>query len=184
MQKQSGFTLIELFVVLAIAAILAMLAVPSFKSMIQSNTISSSVNTFMSDLRFARSEAIRLGGAVTICRSDTPEDPAATCNAAGSGGWRSGWIVFNDLNNDAARANTEPVLRVQPRIASIDEITEVGGTPAYVFTFTTTGRLKNASALTTVQFGGSTYASAVRRMVCVTLGGRARIAGDGSSSCT
>lgn len=58
MNRSRGFTLIELLVEMAIAAILIALAAPSFKRLIQSNTISSNVNTFMADLRFARSEAI------------------------------------------------------------------------------------------------------------------------------
>jgi type IV fimbrial biogenesis protein FimT len=63
MEKQRGFTLIELLVVLAIAAILVMLSAPSLSRMIKSNSMASGVNSFMSDLRFARSEAIRLAAA-------------------------------------------------------------------------------------------------------------------------
>ena len=55
MKKSMGFTLLELMVVLSIIAILTMMAVPSFKQMIQSTTISSAVNTFLADMPYARS---------------------------------------------------------------------------------------------------------------------------------
>ena len=110
MQKQHGLTLIELMVVLAISAILAFLAAPSFTSAIRSNAISSTVNTFLSDMRYARSEAIRLGGGVVLCRSDAPEDAAPACGTGhgpGNNGWVSGWFIFHDLDNDGALRCTE-----------------------------------------------------------------------------
>ena len=59
MKRSSGFTLIELLVVMAIAAILVALAVPSFTTLVRSTNLASAVNTFLSDTRFARSEATR-----------------------------------------------------------------------------------------------------------------------------
>ncbi|MCL1481799.1 MAG: GspH/FimT family pseudopilin [Marinobacter sp.] len=73
MYKSSGFTLLELMLVIAIVAILIAFAVPSFQWMIQKVTISSNVNTFLSDMRYARSEGIRRGGGVVLCRSNAPE---------------------------------------------------------------------------------------------------------------
>jgi type IV fimbrial biogenesis protein FimT len=54
-----GFTLIELMVTLAVAAILLALAVPSFKSLIDKYKLTSAVDTLYSDFQFARGEAIR-----------------------------------------------------------------------------------------------------------------------------
>ena len=59
MRSSRGVTAIELATVIAILAILSALAGPSFVNLIRSNNVSSVVNTFMSDMRFARSEAIR-----------------------------------------------------------------------------------------------------------------------------
>ena len=58
MRSSRGVTAIELATVIAILAILSALAGPSFVNLIRSNNVSSVVNTFMSDMRFARSEAI------------------------------------------------------------------------------------------------------------------------------
>ena len=185
-KKSSGFTLLELMVVLAIAAILATMAAPSFTRLIQSNTMSSTVNTFLADMRYARSESIRRGGGVVMCRSDAPEASIPVCNN-GSGsngnGWVSGWIIYLDANNDGTISATE-LLRVQERITSMNSIVEMKLNPTAKFQFTATGRLLNLSSATTLQFGGNpVFANDVQRTVCVSLGGRTRIAGDGTAAC-
>jgi type IV fimbrial biogenesis protein FimT len=182
MRHSRGFTLIELMVVLTIAAILLGLAVPSFTRLIQSTTISSNVNTFLADVRFARSESIRLGGGVVMCRSSSPEAANANCGTGSSAGWESGWIIFQDLDNSLTRVSTEPLLRAQGPITSIDSIAESGASTK--FAFTATGRLRNlSSGATTLQFGGGNYANDIQRVVCVNLSGRARIAGNGTTAC-
>ena len=186
MKKSSGFTLIELMVAIAIVSILMTLAVPSFIQMFQSNTISSNVNNFLADMRYARSEAVRRGGGVIMCRSDAPEAASPVCGSGsgpGTNGWVSGWIIFHDVDGDGTRiaSSTDPVLRVQSPITSMDSILEGSSTK---FRFTATGRLQNLSSSgTTLQFGGGSYANTVQRVVCVRVGGQARIAGDGYSSC-
>jgi type IV fimbrial biogenesis protein FimT len=184
MKNQRGFTLIELLVVLAIAAILVMLSAPSFSRLIKSNSMASGVNTFMSDLRFARSEAIRLGGGVVMCRSDAPEAASPACGAGagpGNRGWVSGWIVYHDLNTNGTVDANEPILRVQAAIKTVDSIDSGGASPK--FRFAPTGRLLDAASASTLTFGGSDFTSDLKRVVCVSFGGRARIAGDGSTSC-
>lgn len=183
MRPSRGFTLIELLVVIAIVAILTTLAAPSFKNLIQSNAMSGAVNTFMADMRFARSEAVRRGGGVVMCRSNAPEATNPTCSGGSTIGWESGWIIFHDLNNNGAKTSSEPLLRAQGPITSIDSINEPGA--ATVFKFTATGRLQNlAGGATHLQFGGGNYANTAQRLVCVSIGGHARIAGDGNASCT
>jgi type IV fimbrial biogenesis protein FimT len=185
MRKQRGFTTVELLIVMVISAILVALAAPSFSRLLKSNSMASGVNTFMSDMRYARSEAVRRGGAVVMCRSDSPEAANPVCNTGagpGGNGWVSGWIVFHDLDNSQNRNGSEPVLRVQIPITSVDSAVESGG--SYKFRFTATGRLQNLSGVATLQFGGGAFTNDLQRMVCVSIGGRARIAGDGTASCT
>jgi type IV fimbrial biogenesis protein FimT len=184
MEKQRGFTLIELLVVLAIAAILVMLSAPSLSRMIKSNSMASGVNSFMSDLRFARSEAIRLGGGVVMCRSDDPEGASPACGSGGGPGgkgWVSGWIIFHDLNTNGAINSNEPILRVQAPFSSVDSISDANTSKK--FRFAPTGRLLDAASATQMTFGGSQFTSDLQRVVCVSFGGRARIAGDGTTSC-
>lgn len=184
MKKHGGFTLIELMVTVAILAILLGIAAPSFESVIKSSRMASAVNTFLSDARFARSEAIRRGGGVVMCRSDAPEKAKPSCGAGsgpGGNGWVSGWIIFHDLNNDLNYDTGEPLLRVQSKVTSVDSIAESNSTK---FQFTGTGRLRNLNGSTTLQFGSNdNFSNTQQRVVCINLGGRARIAGDSYASC-
>lgn len=183
MSKSRGFTLLEVLVVIAIVGILVGLAAPSFKSMIQSSTMTSTVNTFLADMRYARSEAIRRGGRVVMCRSNLPETTQACNGTTGAtNGWQSGWIIFHDLNGNGAKDAGEPVLRVQAPFAAMDSMVETNASPSYSFGFNPTGRLPLSSA-TTIQFGGGNFANTVQRTVCVNVGGRARISGDGFATC-
>ena len=59
LQRQRGMTLVELLVTLVIAAIIAIIAVPSFTGFLARQRLTSDVNEIISVLSFARSEAIK-----------------------------------------------------------------------------------------------------------------------------
>jgi len=76
-------------VVIAIIAILAMLAAPSFNEAMLSNKLAGYSNNFVASALLARSEAIKRNATVTLCRSAD----LSTCSS--SGGWQQGWIVMS-----------------------------------------------------------------------------------------
>jgi type IV fimbrial biogenesis protein FimT len=182
MHKSAGMTLIELLVVMTIVAVLASLVAPSFQNMITTSRVSSAVNTFLSDMRYARSEAVRRGSRVVICRSDAPEAASPSCSSTSSRGWAGGWLIFEDRDGLGTYSSTDILLRVQAAMPSPDSIiaTGAGGTS---FTFVGFGRLTGQTGVSTLTFGGSSIASSRQRVVCVGQSGRPRIAGDGSTSC-
>lgn len=169
-------------VVVTLVALILTLAAPSFARLARSAAISSGVNQFLADMRFARSEAVRRGGGVILCRSDEPESPGAACSAGpGNQGWASGWIVFHDLDGNGVRNGDESLLRIQAPHSGIDTIS-TGGTPT-TFRFGATGRLLAPGQIASLHFGGTGLDAEIRRVVCVSAGGRARIAGDGTATC-
>ena len=62
----SGFTLLELLVVLAIAALAATLVVPNVPGLIGSNRLAAATDTTLAVLREARARAIAAGEAVAV----------------------------------------------------------------------------------------------------------------------
>lgn len=96
--RLKGFTLIELMVAVAILAILLAVGVPSFQSFIASSRLTTANNDFVSAMALARSEAIRRGSRVTVCKSAD----GSTCTDAG--GWHQGWLVFADTTRAGASA--------------------------------------------------------------------------------
>jgi type IV fimbrial biogenesis protein FimT len=134
--------------------------------------MSGNVNSFLSDMRYARSEAIRRGGVVVMCRSNAPET-TLSCdgNTGATTGWQTGWIIFDSQNN---------VLRRQGPITNMDSILDPATSPSpdYKFNFNAAGRLPGGAGR--INFGGSRFPTTAQRVVCIGVGGRARIAGDGS----
>src|SRR5260370_35878093 len=111
MSRQTGFTLTELMVFVAIVAILLGIGVPSYRYIPNSYRMSAEVNGLLGDLQYARAEAIKEGQTVTTCVS------ANGTACTGGTAWANGWIVFSDPNANATVDAGETVLRVQNAFA-------------------------------------------------------------------
>lgn len=120
MQGQGGFTLFELIITMAIAAIVFGWAAPTFSTMIQDNRISGQSLDFITSLNLARSEAIKRSTPVTLCKSANGQDCVVD---GGTTDWGQGWIVFTDNNGNQTRDNGEPILRVHGSLAGNNRLT-------------------------------------------------------------
>ncbi len=84
-----GFTMVELMVVVAIVAVVASVAVPSFKKMVTGSGVRAAVNDWTLAMQTARSEAVRQRTPVILC----PSADGATCATTSVGAFAQGWIV-------------------------------------------------------------------------------------------
>lgn len=104
--QNRGFTLIELMVTLAIAAILATLSV-SIPKLLQHETITSEVNNLIADLSLTRSEAVKTGEQVLICKSQDLTQCSNNIN------WDAGRLIFIDKNKNYQKDPGEQIIRVR-----------------------------------------------------------------------
>lgn len=85
--SEAGFTLIELMVTLAVAAIMMTMAVPSFTAMTKNNRLTTQTNQLVTALNLARSEAINRRSTINVVATDA----SSTSNE-----WGKGWnVVIN-----------------------------------------------------------------------------------------
>ena len=117
----TGFTLIELLMGVALLGILLALGVPNFTELLKKNTRAATLNEALGFFQFARSEAIKRGITVTLCKSTD----GAGCVTTGH--WEGGWLVFidpdedavvEDNNGDGAIAYGVEILKVKPALES------------------------------------------------------------------
>lgn len=100
--------MLELMITLSIAAILATIAVPSYQSMMVQSRLSTQSNEFLTALHYTRSEAIKRGMRVTMCKSSSDTDCTSGSN------WQDGWIVYSDGGTAGIRDGTDQILRTFP----------------------------------------------------------------------
>lgn len=107
-----GFTIIELMFTILVLVLLMSLAVPSFIDTINNSRITAQNNDFVTALNFARSEALKRVGTVTVCAS------ANSTNCSGATNWSTGWIAFTDLNSDGTLNGADTLMQAWPATSS------------------------------------------------------------------
>lgn len=127
--RQRGVSLLELVIVLAIAAILMSVAMPSFQNAMLNAKGNSVTSSLIGSLQYARSEAIKQSDRVSVCARATDTTCCVNCTD-----WADGWLVFTDSGPNVGvvdAAEDEQVLRV------VQELPE--GSDVMTLAKTTTG---------------------------------------------
>ena len=91
-RHMGGFTLVELMIVLVIAAVLLAIAAPGFRTLLERNRLQSASSNLFTSLMLARSEALKRNQPVWVCKG------ATSCSTGDEGVWEGGWIVHMDPN--------------------------------------------------------------------------------------
>jgi type IV fimbrial biogenesis protein FimT len=126
---QRGYTIIELMITVTVLGILLGVAVPSFLDTVRNNRLISQNNEFIGALNYARSEALKRGGSVSVCSSTDQ----LTCS--GTTNWTTGWVTFSDPNDNGILDGADVLLQ-----------STAAGPPEYTL---------NSTNLTFVRFGPS-----------------------------
>ena len=105
----AAFTVVELVVALAIAALLATAAFPAFSDWLAAYQLANHARHLAESMTRARTEAIRRGHRVNLCKS------ADRQQCADQDRWDAGFVVFVDANHDGRIDADEPVLGIEGR---------------------------------------------------------------------
>lgn len=145
------------------------IGVPSYRYVTASNRLATEINSLLGDLQYARSEAVREGQSVTVCAAQSTNPASPSCAASGTAAWQSGWIVFEDVNNDGTIDSGDPVLRIQNAFASSDTL--VSSPATSTVTFNREGFAHLGSATTVITLHESTGNSGYARCLDITQAG-------------
>ncbi|MBF0284293.1 MAG: GspH/FimT family pseudopilin [Magnetococcales bacterium] len=134
----SGFTLLELLIGMAVVGVITAFALPNFTEMMRKARLNSLSSTFVASLNLARSEAVKRGKNVTVCRRNS------SANSCG-GDWMQGWIIHEGTY---AAAPAAAILRTQDAPSGTSTTLSGGTSFANSITFAPSGRVAAAGTFT------------------------------------
>jgi type IV fimbrial biogenesis protein FimT len=167
-RRFAAFTLIELMIALALAAILVATVAPNWRAFLATSEIRDRSEALMRALSVARSEAIKRGARVDVC----PSVDRVRCAASAT--WEAGWLTFVNESNTAQPASDATILGREAAAAT--GITIAGNRPVgdYI-SFTSLGHARrHDGALQMGTFTICRRGQAARRVVLAN-SGRVRI---------
>jgi|TARA_B100000497_G_scaffold58179_1_gene66168 type IV fimbrial biogenesis protein FimT len=99
----TGYSLIEIIIVMAIASIMMNLAVPSVTKIYHRSQATAMINWLVGTIHFTRHAAVNYGTTATLC-------PSVNVSIGCGGEWHNGVIVFLDHNRDAKINGRDKIL--------------------------------------------------------------------------
>lgn len=174
--SETGLTLVELMVTVAVVAVLSAVAIPSFGAFVDSQSVKAASQSLLEDFRLARSEAIKRSARVGLCASST----GTSCG--GTGLWKDGWMVYHPSSPSGTFTPGDEIIRVQGAFKNIASIAPASGETKERFTFEATGWAKLATQTFWVVPKGA-GAEAAKRLICVSNNGRASLQAREATAC-
>lgn len=181
-RRQAGVTLVELMATVAVLAITASIAIPSFSEMVKNNRITTASNELLTTLTLARSAAITNRTVAVVCPSNNPFADQPACG----GTWTNGWIAFVDLNgNGVPNPPAEEILEQHgPQSGQVTINAAAGLGQRVQFQPIGTARGSNGRFSICDDRAGEESKRGNMRQVVLAFAGRARVLpGDGDLAC-
>jgi type IV fimbrial biogenesis protein FimT len=159
----AGMTLVEMMIVLTIVAILSSLALPSLRTLLDRQKVSTSARAFQSAVMLARSEAVKRGERVDLVPAFRHE-------------WESGWLVLLDANNNQQADAGETVLhRSAEQPGNLHIVASLRDAKKTYLAFDPSGRPRSASSSALPQFGSLLFSVGTqKRKIIIGFLGRLR----------
>lgn len=165
--RQTGFNLVELLTVLAIAAIVLAVALPDMRVLIRQHQLSAIVNDLHGAIELTRTQAIARGARVLMA----PAGP-------GADDWSRGWVVFVDADGDLAPSAGDDIIARQGPVArgvTISSAFTSQKAPYYI-AYNSAGRSCSATSSMAARWGTlSLFQGDRTRRIKINMLGRARV---------
>ena len=117
MRKETGFTLIELMVTIALMALFAAFAIPAMNGFVEQQRVNSTLSNYTNALTFARNEAIRQNLPVVVCGAQiSSAGQLSGCTTGSSPNWSEGIFLYGDADKDQAYSVTGTTQDVNIRV--------------------------------------------------------------------
>lgn len=174
-----GRTLAELLCAMGVASILVATVVPSLMGIVVRGQQRAILSDVFSDLALARTESVRRGQRVVMCKS------ADQTHCLHDEAWNVGWIVFVDANNDAQHSDSETLLHVRERVSDRWRLVGNGSMARYV-SYHPNGRtrlLNGGFQAGTLRLCDLRHTVAGDARVIISAAGRPRVEKSAEASC-
>ena len=152
----AGFSLVELLIALAVAAVLIGIGIPAFNGFVDQQRLTTRTNDFVGALAYARSEAVKLGGVVSVIASAPDSDNewgSGYCIAVGAPANCAGAVLRNFDGADTVTLDGVGALNDVNTISFNARGTLVGGAGGVVRVCSTTNGVTDGRTVSVTVIG-------------------------------